>query len=122
MRIYKEFLFDAAHFLPNAPEGHANRRVHGHSFRAVIWLEGKVDSASGLLMHFEHFLQEIEVFHAELDHHMLNEIEGLENPTLETITVWLWDKIKPALPQLVRIELHRDSCHEGCVYDGPEDK
>ncbi len=122
MRIYKEFLFDAAHFLPNAPEGHPNRRVHGHSFRAVIWLEGEVDPTSGLLMHFERFLQETEVFHAELDHHMLNEIEGLENPTLETLTVWLWDKMKPALPQLARVELHRDSCREGCVYDGPEDK
>ena len=122
MRIYKEFTFDAAHFLPGAPEGHRNRRVHGHSFKAVIWLEGPVDKTSGLVRNFEVFLSEIERFHVELDHRMLNEIEGLENPTLELITMWLWDRMKPALPELVRIELHRASCNEGCIYDGPEDK
>ena len=122
MRIYKEFRFDAAHFLPHAPEGHPNRRIHGHSFRAVIWLDGKPDSTSGLVMNFEVFKHEIEAFHVELDHHMLNEIPGLENPTLELITMWLWDRMKPRLPQLCRIELHRDSCNEGCIYDGPEDK
>jgi 6-pyruvoyltetrahydropterin/6-carboxytetrahydropterin synthase len=122
MRIYKEFYFDAAHFLPTAPEGHPNSRVHGHSFRTVIWLDGKVDPDTGLVMHFERFLQEIERFRVMLDHRMLNEIEGLENPTLEIISMWLWDKMKPSLPALTRIELHRASCHEGCVYDGPEDK
>tara|TARA_R110000868_G_scaffold120541_1_gene320127 strand:+ start:974 stop:1342 length:369 start_codon:yes stop_codon:yes gene_type:complete len=122
MRIYKEFTFDAAHFLPGAPEGHRNRRVHGHSFKAVIWLEGPVDKTSGLVRNFEVFKSEIEAFHVELDHRMLNEIEGLENPTLELITMWLWDRMKPTLPELVRIELHRSSCNEGCIYDGPGDK
>lgn len=120
MRIYKEFHFDAAHFLPTAPEGHPNRRVHGHSFRVVLWLEGKVDKATGLLMHFEHFQQEIERFHAEIDHRLLNDIPGLENPTLELITMWLWDRLKPTLPMLTRVEVHRASCNEGCVYDGPD--
>lgn len=122
MRIYKEFGFEAAHFLPSAPEGHPNSRVHGHSFRAVIWLDGKVDPDTGLVMHFERFLQEIERFRVMLDHRMLNEVEGLEHPTLENITMWLWDRMKPGLPDLARIEIHRPSCHEGCVYDGPEDK
>ena len=120
MRIYKEFHFDAAHFLPTAPEGHPNRRVHGHSFRVVVWLEGKVDKDTGLLVHFEHFEQEIERFRVEIDHRMLNDIKGLENPTLELITMWLWDRLKPTLPLLARIEVHRASCDEGCVYDGPD--
>jgi 6-pyruvoyltetrahydropterin/6-carboxytetrahydropterin synthase len=120
MRIYKEFHFDAAHFLPTAPEGHPNRRVHGHSFRVVVWLDGKVDPASGLVMHFETFLQEIKAIHAKIDHHMLNEIPGLENPTLELITTWVWNELKPRLPQLCRVEVHRASCNEGCVYDGPD--
>ena len=122
MRIYKEFFFEAAHFLPSAPEGHPNSRVHGHSFKAVIWLDGKVDPDTGLVMHFERFLQEIERFRVMLDHHMLNEVEGLAHPTLENICMWLWDRMKPGLPDLTRIEIHRPSCHEGCVYDGPEDK
>lgn len=122
MRIYKEFFFDAAHFLPTAPDGHPNSRVHGHSFKAVIWLDGRVNPDTGLVMHFERFLQEIERFRDMLDHRMLNEIDGLENPTLENISMWLWNKMKPALPDLARIEIQRASCHEGCVYDGPEDK
>ena len=88
----------------------------------MIWLDGKVDPGTGLVMHFEAFLQEIERFRAMLDHHMLNEVEGLEHPTLENISMWLWNRMKPGLPDLARIEIHRDSCHEGCVYDGPEDK
>lgn len=122
MRIYKEFHFDAAHYLPGAPEGHPNRRVHGHSFRVVVWLDGKVDPSTGTVRHFELFLREIERFHVKVDHHMLNEIEGLENPTLENIAVWLWNEMEDALPELSRIEIHRASCNEGCVYDGPEDK
>jgi 6-pyruvoyltetrahydropterin/6-carboxytetrahydropterin synthase len=122
MRIYKEFRFDAAHFLPNAPEGHPNRRVHGHSFRVVVWLDGKVDPSTGLVVTFELFLQELMVVRDALDHHMLNEIPGLENPTLELISTWVWNKLKPKLRDLSRVEVHRDSCNEGCIYDGPEDK
>lgn len=121
MRIYKEFRFDAAHFLPNAPEGHPNRRVHGHSFRVVVWLDGKVDPSTGLVVTFELFLQELMVVRDALDHHMLNEIPGLENPTLELISTWVWNKLKPKLRDLSRVEVHRDSCNEGCIYDGPED-
>ncbi|MDR3498570.1 MAG: 6-carboxytetrahydropterin synthase [Parvibaculum sp.] len=121
-RIYKEFLFDAAHYLPDAPEGHPNRRVHGHSFRVTLWLEGPVSPKTGLIRHFEEIDREIAPLREKIDHHMLNEIPGLENPTLENIAVWLWKNLKTPLPELARIEVHRASCREGCVYDGPESK
>lgn len=121
-RIYKEFLFDAAHYLPDAPEGHPNRRVHGHSFKVTLWLEGPVSPKTGLIRHFEEIDREIAPLREKIDHHMLNEIAGLENPTLENIAVWLWKNLKAPLPELARIEVHRASCREGCVYDGPESK
>lgn len=121
-RIYKEFQFDAAHYLPGAPEGHPNRRVHGHSFRVTIWLEGKVSPTTGLLRHFEEIEAKVKPLREKIDHHMLNEIEGLENPTLENIAAWLWEHLKSPLPELARIEIHRASCNEGCVHDGPEDR
>ncbi len=49
----------------------------------------------------------------------LNEVEGLSQPTLERISIWLWDRLHNRLPGLAEIEVARDSCHEGCVYRGP---
>jgi 6-pyruvoyltetrahydropterin/6-carboxytetrahydropterin synthase len=119
MRVYKEFSFEAAHFLPSAPQGHPNRRVHGHSFRARVTVEGEPDRESGLVMN----LGDVETALAEardaLDHRMLNEVEGLAPPTLERIAMWLWDRLHNRLPGLAEIEVARDSCHEGCVYRGP---
>jgi len=119
MRIYKEFGFEAAHFLPSAPDGHPNSRLHGHSFRAVVWMEGEPDPETGLIREFGSLLDVLNEVKADLDHRCLNEIEGLSVPALENICVWLWGRLSPNLRRLSRIEIHRDSCREGCVYDGP---
>jgi len=122
MRIYKEFTFDAAHFLPTAAQGHPNSRMHGHSFRVIVWLEGERDPQTGFIRHFAEVDAKVQDLRGKLDHHVLNEIKGLENPTLETIAGWIWYSLKPALPELARVEIHRPSCQEGCVYDGPEER
>ena len=119
MRIYKDFTFEAAHRLPGAPDGHPNSRIHGHSFRARVWVAGEPDIETGILFHFDHLSAAIEDSRDALDHRFLNEIEGLETPTLETITAWLWNRLSNRVPGLTRIEVSRDSCKEGCVYDGP---
>jgi len=119
MRIYKEFFFEAAHFLPSAPQGHHNARVHGHSFRARVTIDGDPDRETGLVMHLEHVEAAIAEAHDALDHRLLNEVVGLEAPTLERIATWLWDRLHNRLPGLAEIEVARDSCHEGCVYRGP---
>jgi 6-pyruvoyltetrahydropterin/6-carboxytetrahydropterin synthase len=119
MRIYKEFFFEAAHFLPSAPQGHPNARVHGHSFRARVTIDGDPDRETGLVMHLEHVEAAIAEARDALDHRLLNEVEGLEAPTLERIATWLWDRLHNRLPGLAEIEVARDSCHEGCVYRGP---
>ncbi len=119
MKIYKEFTFEAAHYLPSAPPGHPNARVHGHSFRARVWVSGEPDADTGLVFHFDDLSAAIDEARDALDHRFLNEIDGLEAPTLERITVWLWHRLANRVPGLSRIEVARDSCHEGCVYDGP---
>jgi 6-pyruvoyltetrahydropterin/6-carboxytetrahydropterin synthase len=119
MRIYKEFFFEAAHFLPSAPPGHPNARVHGHSFRVRITVDGEPDEDTGIIVHFDELEAAITDARDALDHRMLNEIEGLSAPTLERITMWLWDRLHNRLPGLVEIEIARDSCHEGCIYYGP---
>jgi 6-pyruvoyltetrahydropterin/6-carboxytetrahydropterin synthase len=118
MRIQKQFSFDAAHYLPHAPDGHPNRRLHGHSFRVIVCLDGMPDDATGLIRDFGDVNAQLMDVRDELDHRFLNEIEGLEKPTLENITLWLWTRLQAALPELARIEIHRDSCGEACIYEG----
>ena len=119
MRIYKEFFFEAAHFLPSAPQGHPNARVHGHSFRARVAVDGEPDEKTGILVHFDDLDDAVADAREALDHRLLNEVEGLQSPTLERLAMWLWDRLHNRLPGLVEIEVARDSCHEGCVYRGP---
>ncbi len=75
MRIYKEFFFEAAHFLPSAPPGHPNARVHGHSFRARITVDGQPDEETGIIIHFGELEAAVQDAKDALDHRMLNEIE-----------------------------------------------
>ena len=119
MRIYKEFSFEAAHFLPSAPPGHPNARVHGHSFRVRVMLDGEPDEKTGVVMLLDDVEAAVGDARAALDHRFLNEVEGLQAPTLERIAIWLWDRLHNRLPGLAEIEVARDSCHEGCVYRGP---
>ncbi len=120
MRIYKDFLFEAAHFLPSAPPGHPNSRVHGHSFRARVSIEGEPDPETGLIMHLDDLAAAMEEAREALDHRMLNDVEGLSTPSLERISIWLWNRLSNKVPGLVEIQVVRDSCHEGCIYTGPQ--
>ena len=122
MRIYKEFGFEAAHFLPSAPPGHPNARVHGHSFRVRVTIDGEPDGKTGLVMNLDEVEMALSEARAVLDHRFLNEVEGLSQPTLERIAMWLWDRLHNQLPGLVEIEIARDSCNEGCFYRGPHPK
>jgi len=119
MKIYKEFRFEAAHFLPSAAPGHPNARVHGHSFRVRITIDGEPNAVTGVVMHFDDVEAALGDAREALDHRLLNDVEGLAQPTLERIAVWLWDRLHNRLPGLAEIEVARDSCHEGCVYRGP---
>jgi 6-pyruvoyltetrahydropterin/6-carboxytetrahydropterin synthase len=119
MRVYKEFFFEAAHFLPSAAPGHPNARVHGHSFRARVTIDGEPDPVTGVLLHFDDIDAAVAEARDALDHRFLNDVEGLSSPTLERIAIWLWDRLHNRLPGLVEIQISRDSCHEGCIYAGP---
>jgi 6-pyruvoyltetrahydropterin/6-carboxytetrahydropterin synthase len=119
MLIYKEFTFEAAHFLPSAPQGHPNARVHGHSFRVRVTIDGEPDDKTGVIMHLDDVEAALADVHEALDHRMLNEVEGLSQPTLERIAIWLWDRLHNRLPGLAEIVVARDSCREGCIYRGP---
>ena len=117
MDIFKEFTFEAAHRLPHVPEGHKCARLHGHSFRVELHVSGPVDPAAGWVMDFAEIKAAFKPFYEQLDHHYLNEIEGLENPTSEVLARWIWNRIQPALPGLSKVVV-RETCTSGCVYRG----
>jgi len=117
MEIYKEFTFEAAHYLPNVPAGHKCGRLHGHSFRVAIYISGSVDPHLGWVRDYGEIKEIFKPIYDRLDHNYLNEIEGLENPTSENIAIWLWRNLKPVLPELSRIRIH-ETCTSGCEYLG----
>ena len=119
MQISKDFSFEAAHRLPNVPEGHKCARLHGHSFRVRVVVDGPVDPRTGWVMDFADLKAVIKPLHDRLDHRYLNDIAGLENPTSEVLARWLWDAIAPQLPLLASVQV-RETCTSGCVYAGPE--
>ena len=117
MEIYKEFTFEAAHSLPNAPVGHKCRRLHGHSYHVTIFVDGPIGPETGWIMDFADIKTAFSPILDQLDHRFLNDIEGLENSTTEILARWIWSKLKPRLPQLSQVSI-RETCTSGCIYRG----
>ncbi len=117
VRLVKSFDFEAAHWLPCFPEGHKCRRMHGHSFKVDVIVEGEVPAEKGYLVDYGDIKRAIEPIKARLDHYVLNEIEGLENPTSEMIAGWVFDRLKDALPILSEVVVH-ETCTSRCHYRG----
>ena len=117
MEIFKEFSFEAAHRLPNVPQGHKCARLHGHSFKVILYVSGPIDESVGWIMDFADIKVAVAPTLARLDHYFLNEIAGLENPTSENLARWIWKEVRPRLPQLSKIAVH-ETCTAGCVYSG----
>ena len=117
-RLTKDFGFEAAQTLPAAPEGHKCRRMHGHSFKVEISVEGEVDPARGWLYDHAEISAAMKPLLARLDHSYLNEIAGLENPTIEVMAAWFWEKLAPQLPGLCEIVIHETPTAR-CIYRGP---
>lgn len=111
---WRRFRFEAAHRLPNVPDGHQCGRMHGHGFEVTI---------SCLLDEQEIGVQDAAMIRAwaplaaQLDHRCLNDIDGLQNPTSEVIAAWLWPQLLVALPNLREISV-QETDTAGCRFDG----
>jgi 6-pyruvoyltetrahydropterin/6-carboxytetrahydropterin synthase len=117
--IYKEFRFEAAHRLPHY-EGKC-RRLHGHSWLGRVYVKSNhlqsQGSQQGMVMDFGEISQHLQpLLDNFLDHHYLNETTGLENPTSEELSRWIYEKLaKAGLPGLHAVEI-RETCTSGCTY------
>ena len=115
-RLSSKFRFEAAHQLPNVPEGHKCRRLHGHSYRVELVVEGPVDPTRGWLIDYAELDGSVAPIIDRLDHHYLNEIEGLANPTSENLARWIWERLAGQIP-LVEIRVE-ETCTSACTYRG----
>ena len=116
MKITQAFAFAAAHYLPNVSESHRCRRMHDIPTASNSRPKGRSIRAAASSSTFSTRRRSRPL--AVLDHQCLNEIEGLENPSAELIAIWIWDRVKTALPQLhaVRVD-ETPTCW--AEYDGP---
>ena len=117
LEITQQFGFDAAHFLADAPSG-SNRRMHGHSFYAEVTLRGEPDREKGWVRDFGEVNTVLTDIREGLDHHLLNDIEGLGPPTLENLARYIYRAAKARLPEVCRVRLSRPSYGQSCVYEG----
>ena len=134
MQIFRAFTIEAAHRLPNVPAGHKCARLHGHSFRIELHVAGPVDPHAGWVMDFadvraafQPVFDRIDVgglpcwpsepVFDRIDHQLLNEVPGLENPTSENLAKWIWRETKPRLSLLAKVVVH-ETCTSGCIYEG----
>ena len=118
VELRKTFQFEAAHLLPHLPQSHKCRRLHGHSFKVEIVVAGDCDPKLGWLIDYADISDAFKPLLAQLDHYYLNEIPGLDNPTSENISAWIWERLKPALPLLTEVVV-AETCQSRCVYRGP---
>ena len=117
IELVKDFRFEAAHFLPQVPEGHKCRRIHGHSFRGEVAVRGPIDPKVGWVMDFADLKRAVDPVVTDLDHYLLNEIPGLENPTSELLCIWIWKRLVAVIPNLYRVTIE-ETCTSRCHYFG----
>jgi 6-pyruvoyltetrahydropterin/6-carboxytetrahydropterin synthase len=115
--IYKQFSFDSAHSLPNVPAHHKCRKLHGHTYHLTVFVEGDLLEPEGWVSDFSDLKKVIKPVIELVDHACLNDIPGLKNPTAEIFSIWFWDKIKPLVPGLKKIEL-KETPSSGVIYEG----
>jgi len=114
--ITKAAAFDAAHRLPDSgPAGSRNARLHGHSFRVEATVRGPARPPVGWVEDLGALEATLRAVAGELDHQLLNEVAGLESPTLEALCVHFAGRLKARFPGLCRIVVSRPTNGESCA-------
>lgn len=118
--LSRSYRFEAAHHLPQAPEGHRCRRVHGHSYEVELHVLGELDEAAGWVTDFATIDTAFTPVRELLDHQLLNDVDDLENPTSELLARWIWRRLVGVLAGLEAV-IVRETPRSACVYRGPID-
>lgn len=117
--LSKQFTFEAAHTLRRTIDAASSRRIHGHSYRAEVTVQGERDT-HGMVLDLAHLAHAIEEARTGLDHHFLDEVPNLGPATIENLCSWIWNIVEPACPGLARVAVWRESSGDRCTYFGPK--
>lgn len=101
--IRHDFRLESSRSLPHLPKTHPCSQIHGHSFKVTLVLRGDLDPKLGWVMDYHEIKKQSEPVLKQLDHRLLNEVSGLENPTTEILTRWIYQKLKPSLNGLHQV-------------------
>ncbi|MDW8362594.1 MAG: 6-carboxytetrahydropterin synthase QueD [Myxococcales bacterium] len=114
--LEKDFRLESAHSLPRVPASHKCARIHGHSFRITIRVEGDIDEATGWVVDYGDLAAAWQPLHEVLDHRYLNEVPGLENPTSENLARWILEhyRVPTDRARLVSVTVH-ETCQSRCT-------
>jgi 6-pyruvoyltetrahydropterin/6-carboxytetrahydropterin synthase len=120
VELKKIYSFEAAHHLPRVPAGHKCSRMHGHSYRVEVVVRGPVNPQTGWLIDFAVIDEAWAELFRQFDHHTLNDIHGLDNPTCENLCGFVWQALGKAVPHLSAVTVWEtaDSCS---TYRGEAD-
>jgi 6-pyruvoyltetrahydropterin/6-carboxytetrahydropterin synthase len=113
--LKQHFQIESARFLPHLEKTHPCARMHGHSFRITLTLVGDLDAKIGWVIDYNEIQARMKPILSNLDHHVLNEVPGLENPTSEILARWIYEKITTTLPEVVQISVAETPMTE-CSY------
>jgi len=115
--LQRTLRFEAAHYLPAVPEQHRCRKMHGHSYEIEIHVGGPLDTRLGWVIDFADIDEACEPLRQQLDHQLLNDLPGLENPTCEMLARWIWQHLTAPIPGLVAVVV-RETPQSACTYRG----
>lgn len=117
MELRQHFQIESARYLPNLDPSHPCSRMHGHSFKIILTLKGPVDPKVGWVMDYHVITKVMEPILKKLDHRVLNEVEGLSNPTSELLAKWIFDRVIKEIPLLTSVNISETPNTE-CIYHG----
>lgn len=113
--LKQHFQIESARHLPRLEKNHPCHRIHGHSFKITLILVGEKNTSQEWVIDYNEIVSKAQPWINQLDHQMLNNISGLENPTTENLCSWLYEKIKPTLPLLHQVEIS-ETANSVCIY------
>lgn len=115
--LKQHFQIESARFLPKLEKSHPCSRMHGHSFKIILTLVGEADPHIGWVIDYNDIQAKMKPILELIDHRVLNEVPGLENPTSEYLAKWIYEKARGELPTLVRVTVAETPATE-CSYPG----
>lgn len=112
--VSQRFFFDAAHTLKREIDSGGSARIHGHTYHAEVTVAGTPDG-SGMVVDLGILRRDLEAVRAALDHHLLDEVQGLGAPTLENLCSFIATRIQQDFPALSSVRVWRESVGDACL-------